>query len=115
MGIFGKLVEMVERYRQARAEREALRLLIARKNARLLRDAGLTLPEDGEPRYTPLPQTKERRWTAPLFRLPAPSPRRWSDGDGAPSSSSIAIAQAGRLSWHFPSPRPQGEGRRRAG
>jgi hypothetical protein len=43
MGIFGKLLETMERYRQARAEREALRLLITRKDTRLLRDANCVM------------------------------------------------------------------------
>jgi hypothetical protein len=115
MGIFGKLMEMVERYRQAQAERQALRLLIARKDARLLRDAGLALPEDGEPHCAPLPQTKERRWTAPLFRLPAPSPRKWGEGDEAPSLSSITIGRPRKMSWLVPSPRLRGEDGRRVG
>ncbi|MGQ3209645.1 MAG: hypothetical protein ACT6U0_18610 [Shinella sp.] len=115
MGIFGKLMEMVERYRQARAERQALRLLVARKDGRLLRDAGLALPEDGEPRCTPLPQTKERRWTAPLFRLPSPSPRNRGEGDATPASSNQKPLKHGRHLGLFPSPRRRGERDRQAG
>ncbi|WP_150129870.1 hypothetical protein [Sinorhizobium sp. RAC02] len=115
MGIFGKLLEMVERYRQARAEREALRLLIARKDVRLLRDAGLGLPEDAEPRCTPLPQTKERRWTAPLFRLPPPSPRNRGEGDTTPASSNKKPRKHGKHLGLLPSPRLRGEGDRQAG
>ena len=60
---------------QRRAEREALRLLVARGDMHLLRDAGLSLNGGGHPRYEPLPRAKERRWTAPLIRLPPPFPR----------------------------------------
>ena len=45
MDIFGKLLAMIRRYRQTRAEREALRLLIARKDEHMLRDVGLVLVE----------------------------------------------------------------------
>ena len=76
MGIIGKLREEWMRFRRRQAEREALRLLIARRDTRLLRDVGLTLAE-GSPRgYETLPQAKERRWTAPLIRLLPPSHRK---------------------------------------
>lgn len=75
MDIFGKILAKVRGYRQARAEREALRLLVERKDRRLLRDVGLDLVEGDAPRCEPMPQTRERRWTAPLIRLPRPSPR----------------------------------------
>ena len=85
MGIWEDTLERWKRWRQARAEREALRLLVARRDRRLLRDVGLTLAE-GSPRgYEPLPQTRERRWTAPLFRLPPP-PRKRDEGDVAGAS-----------------------------
>lgn len=68
MKIMKDMLATTRRYRQARAEREALRLLLARKDARLLRDAGLALVEDVVPRCAPLPQAAERRWSAPLLR-----------------------------------------------
>jgi hypothetical protein len=88
MGIIAKLLEQWMRFRRRQAEREALRLLVARRDIRLLRDVGLTLVEGSERGYALLPQVRERRWTAPLIRLPPPSPRRRSDGDAAPVSAS---------------------------
>lgn len=114
MGIFGKLLEMVERYRQARADQEALRLLIARKDKHLLRDVGLALPEDGERHCTPLPQTKERRWTAPLIRL-LPPLRKRGEGDIAPASSNKKPLKEENRPGLSPSPRQRGEGDRQAG
>ena len=75
------IVERIERYRQARAERQALRLLLQRRDRRLLRDAGLDLVEGPVPTCEPLPQAKERRWTAPLIRLLPPSRRRRSEDE----------------------------------
>jgi len=85
MTILKTLLEMWKRYRRERAERAALRMLIARGDRRLLRDAGLMLT-DGD-RCEPLPRAKERRWTAPLIRLPPPLPRR-DVGDRATTPSS---------------------------
>lgn len=79
MIIFAKMLARLKRIRQARAEREALRLLIARKDERMLRDVGLELIDTENAvlrRCEPLPQTKERRWTAPLIRLLPPSHRK---------------------------------------
>ena len=86
MGVFENVLERVTRYRQRRAERAFLRMLVARRDRWLLRDAGLDFVEAGKPHAEPLPQTKERRWTAPLIRLPPPSPRKRGEGDGAPFS-----------------------------
>lgn len=87
MGIIGKLREEWMRFRRRQAEREALRLLVARRDTRLLRDVGLTLAE-GSPRgYEQLPQAKERRWTAPLIRLRLLPPSTWSEGDAAPAAA----------------------------
>ncbi|MGB3814404.1 MAG: hypothetical protein WA950_14385 [Shinella sp.] len=72
MEILEGLLRMMAHHRQKRAEREALRILVARKDRRMLRDAGLDLIEGSNPDYAPLPQTKERRWTAPLIRLHHP-------------------------------------------
>jgi len=88
MNILETLHGIWERYRHKRTEREALRMLIARGDRRLLRDVGLDLVEGSRLGCKPLPQTKERRWAAPLIRLPAPSPRKRSEGDGAAVSSS---------------------------
>ncbi|WP_313529631.1 hypothetical protein [Shinella sp.] len=88
MNVFETLHGIWERYRQKRTEREALRMLITRGDRRLLRDVGLDLVEGNRPGCEPLPQTKERRWTAPLIRLPSPSARKRSEGDGAAVSSS---------------------------
>ncbi|ANH04437.1 hypothetical protein [Shinella sp. HZN7] len=88
MGIIAKLLKQWMRFRRRQAEREALRLLVARRDIRLLRDVGLTLVEGSERGYALLPQVRERRWTAPLIRLPPPSPRRRGDGDAAPASAS---------------------------
>lgn len=87
MGIWEETLERWKRWRQARAEREALRLLVARRDRRLLRDVGLNLieAENEVLRCEPLPQTRERRWTAPLFRLPPP-PRKRDEGDVAGAS-----------------------------
>ncbi|WLR94630.1 hypothetical protein [Shinella zoogloeoides] len=117
MGIFGKVLEFVKRYCQSRAEREALRLLIARGDERLLRDVGLRLVEmENETlRCEPLPQTKERRWTAPLIRLSPPSPRKRGEGDAAPLSSSTRPNGNEKALGLFPSPRLRGEGGRQAG
>jgi len=113
MTILKTLLEMWEHYRRERAEREALRLLVARGDRRLLRDAGLMLTE--RDRCEPLPQAKERRWTAPLIRLPPPSPRKRGEGDGAPFSQNNGPREEGKdLGW-FPSPRLRGEGGRQAG
>lgn len=87
MGIIGKLREEWMRFRRRHAEREALRLLVARRDTRLLRDVGLTLAE-GSPRgCEQLPQAKERRWTAPLIRLRLLPPSTWSEGDVAPAAA----------------------------
>ena len=111
------LATMMAKYRQARAEREALRLIVARKDKRLLRDVGLEVvdTENSAPRCEPLPQAKERRWTAPLIRLPPPSPRKRGEGNVATSSSSSRPAQEGKALTLFPSPRLRGEGDRQAG
>jgi len=85
MTILKTLLEMWEHYRRERAEREALRLLVARGDRRLLRDAGLMLAE--KDRCEPLPRAKERRWTAPLIRLPPPLPRRKIRERVTPSSN----------------------------
>ena len=84
MDIFGRMLTTIRRYRQARAEREALRLLIERRDDRLLRDAGMILVEAGKPHCEPLPQMKERRWTAPLIRLLPPPLRRRGKAESAP-------------------------------
>lgn len=78
MNIFGKILAAARRYRQVRAERKALQLLIARGDQRMLRDVGLLLVEtDGVAPYCErMPQTKERHWTAPLIRLLPPSLRK---------------------------------------
>ncbi len=88
MDIFGKLLARIRRYRQTRAEREALRLLIARKDEHMLRDVGLVLveTENAAPYCEPIPQAKERRWTAPLIRL-LPPPLRKRDGAAATSAT----------------------------
>lgn len=88
MGIIGKLLEQWMRFRRRQAEREALRLLVARRDIRLLRDVGLTLVEGSGRGYAHLPQVRERRWTAPLIRLPPPSPRRRGEDVAAPASAS---------------------------
>jgi hypothetical protein len=94
MGIIGKLREEWMRFRRRQAEREALRLLIARRDTRLLRDVGLTLAE-GSPRgYETLPQAKERRWTAPLIRLRLLPPSTWSEGDVAPAAANNSCKAA---------------------
>lgn len=92
MGIFETLRLIWVHHRQKRMEREALRLLVARGDRRLLRDAGLDLVEGSRLGCEPLPQTKERRWTAPLIRLPAPAARRRNEKDGATSSSNRPAA-----------------------
>ncbi len=88
MDIFGKLLARIRRYRQTRAEREALRLLIARKDEHMLRDVGLVLveTENVDPYCEPMPQAKERRWTAPLIRL-LPPPLRNRNGATATASA----------------------------
>lgn len=86
MGIFTRVLERMKRYRQKRAERAALQMLVARKDRRLLRDAGLDLVEAGRPFCEALPRMKERRWTAPLIRLPPPTLRRQGDADDALAS-----------------------------
>jgi len=91
MGIFETVRSIWEHHRQKRMEREALRLLVARGDRRLLRDAGLDLVDGSRPGCEPLPQTKERRWTAPLIRLPSPSRKR-NERDGAASSSNRPAA-----------------------
>ena len=87
MNIFGKVLARIRRYRQVRAEREALRLLIARKDEHMLRDVGLVLveTENVDPYCEPMPQAKERRWTAPLIRL-LPPPLRKRNGAAASST-----------------------------
>lgn len=92
MGIFEKLGLIWAHHRQKLMEQEALRLLIARGDRRLLRDAGLDLVEGSRLGCEPLPQTKERRWTAPLIRLPVPAARRRNEKDGATSSSNRPAA-----------------------
>lgn len=90
MNIFGKVLARLRRYRQARAEREALRLLIARKDEHMLRDVGLELIDTENAvlrRCEPLPQASERRRTAPLIRLLPPSHRKRDEGDTAASSN----------------------------
>ncbi|GMB82139.1 hypothetical protein NN6n1_29220 [Shinella zoogloeoides] len=89
MGILKKALKRLREWRQRQAEREALRLLVARRDRRLLRDAGLNLieAENDVLRCEPLPQTKERRWTAPLIRLLPPSPRKRDEGDAANASA----------------------------
>ncbi|MEW9615013.1 hypothetical protein AB3G45_14410 [Shinella sp. S4-D37] len=84
MGIIGTLRDHWIRFRRRQAEREALRLLLARRDARLLRDAGLALTEDGAGGCEALPRVKERHWTAPLIRLRPPSRKR-GEGDVAPA------------------------------
>jgi hypothetical protein len=106
MDVLKELRRMVGRYRQSRAEREALRILIERRDRRLLRDAGLTLLQDGGPRCEPLPQTKERRWRAPLARLSPPSPLKPAGSDAAPSPGRSTPAKGGRLTAWLP-PHPQ--------
>ena len=88
MGILENALERLREWHRRRAEREALRLLVARRDRRLLRDAGLNLieTENDIPRCEPLPQTKERRWTAPLIRLLPPSPGNRGDEDAATAS-----------------------------
>ena len=113
MTILEALQEIWNGYRQKHAEREALRLLIARGDGRLLRDAGL-VQTDGE-RCAPLPRAKERRWTAPLIRLPPPSPRKRGEGESAPFSQNNKPRREGKLSGWFPSPRVRREGGRQAG
>lgn len=115
MGIFEKLLKIWKRYRQEQAGREALSLLIARNDRHLLRDVGLTLYEDA-PRCEPMPQTKERRWKAPLIRLlRPPSPRLRGEGDVAPSVSRNPPAKDGKPVGVFPCPCLPGEGGRQAG
>ncbi|RFZ89347.1 hypothetical protein D0Y60_01580 [Shinella sp. WSJ-2] len=92
MGIFETLRLIWVHHRRKRTEREALRLLIARGDRRLLRDAGLDLVEGSRLGCEPLPQAKERRWTAPLIRLPVPAARRRNETDGATSSSNRPAA-----------------------
>lgn len=75
------------RFRRRQAEREALRLLIARRDTRLLRDVGLTLAKGTARGYETLPQAKERRWTAPLIRLRLLPPRPRSEGNVAPATA----------------------------
>lgn len=87
MNTFETLLDIWQRYRQKRTEREALRMLIARGDRRLLRDVNFDLVEGSRLGCEPLPQTKERRWTAPLIRLPSPSRKR-GEGDVTPTSSS---------------------------
>lgn len=88
MGILKKALERLREWRQRQAEREALRLLVARRDRRLLRDAGLNLieTENDIPRCELLPHTRERRWTAPLIRLLPPSPRKRDERDAASAS-----------------------------
>lgn len=88
MDIFGKVLARIRRYRQMRAEREALRLLIARKDEHMLRDVGLLLVEtENVPPYCePMPQAKERRWTAPLIRLLPPPLRKRDSAAAAPAT-----------------------------
>lgn len=105
MGIFARLLKTGASYRRRQAEREALRLLVARGDARMLRDVGLTLIEGSNRGYDRLPQIKERRWTAPLIYLP-PS---------ALSSSTNKRVVAGKTLGTYPSPHLQGEGDRQAG
>ncbi|MCO5149647.1 hypothetical protein [Shinella sp.] len=94
MGIIGKLREEWMRFRRRQAEREALRLLIARRDTRLLRDVGLTLAEGTARGYETLPQAKERRWTAPLIRLRLLPPSTWSEGDVAPAAANNSCKAA---------------------
>lgn len=115
MGVFANVLEMMQRYRQGRAERAALAMLVARKDRRLLRDAGLDLVEAGKPQCAPLPRAKERRWTAPLIRLPPPSPRKQGEGDGALASSGNMRNAKGNVLGPLPSPRLRGDDGRRAG
>ncbi len=78
MDFFGRVLARVRAYRQARAERQALQVLLQRGDERMLRDVGLLLvkTENTAPRCEPMPQAKERRWTAPLIRLLPPPLRR---------------------------------------
>lgn len=88
MNIVETLRLIWKHHRQKRMEREALRLLVARGDRRLLRDVGLDLAEGSRLGCEPLPQTKERRWTAPLIRLPPPSSLKPSEGNAAQPTSS---------------------------
>lgn len=115
MGVFKKLMKRMEHYRQARAEREALRLVMMRKDTRLLRDAGLTLIEGPRGSAACEALTKEWRWKAPVIRLPSPSPRRRGEGDIAPSSDNDRSGEKGNVLHLSPSPRLRGEGDRQAG
>jgi hypothetical protein len=77
MTILTRLIEKMRQRSEAKARRDALQMLLMRRDKRLLRDAGLALVDDGigSPRCEPLPQKRERRWTAPLIRLIPPSTR----------------------------------------
>ena len=77
MTILTRLIEKMRQRSEAKARRDALQILLMRRDKRLLRDAGLALVDDGSgsPRCEPLPQKRERRWTAPLIRLISPSTR----------------------------------------
>ena len=77
MTFFTRLLEKMRRRSEAKARRDALQMLLMRRDKRLLRDAGLALVDDGSgsPRCEPLSQKRERRWTAPLIRLISPSTR----------------------------------------
>ena len=74
MTILTRLIEKMRQRSEAKARRDALQMLLMRRDKRLLRDAGLALVDDGSgsPRCEPLPQKRERRWTAPLIRLIPP-------------------------------------------
>jgi len=99
MGILDRFFDLWTRYRQRQAERKALRLLVARKDRRLLRDAGLNLVDADEPRCEPLLQTKERRWTAPLIPLRPPSPprRQGTAPSGVPANGWSNAARSSTL------------------
>ena len=77
MTFLTRLFEKMRQRNEAKARRDALQMLLMRRDKRLLRDAGLALVDDdsGSPRCEPLPQKRERRWTAPLIRLISPSTR----------------------------------------
>ena len=92
MTFFTRLLEKMRQRSEANARRDALQMLLMRRDKRLLRDAGLALVDDGSgsPRCEPLPQKRERRWTAPLIRLISPSTRSKPE-DHAP----VAVRERG--------------------
>ena len=77
MTFLTRLFEKMRQRNEAKARRDALQMLLLRRDKRLLRDAGLALVDDGSgsPLCEPLPKKRERRWTAPLIRLIPPSTR----------------------------------------